>query len=61
MTADRDSRAIELYALIYEYRRWQVINGLQLGSADEHLFDESLTEEQREWLGRFSRRWERAS
>ena len=31
---------------------------LDLGSADEHLFDETLTQSQRDWLRDFSRCWE---
>ena len=50
-----------LDALIHEYRAWNATNGLSLGSADEHLFDENLTDEQRAWLKDFSRRWEEAS
>jgi hypothetical protein len=51
----------ELAALTQEYDAWQKAQGLSLGSADEHLFDENLTSEQRTWLGNFSRRWEGAS
>jgi hypothetical protein len=29
--------------------------------ADEHLFDENLTDAQRKWLQAFSQRWEDAS
>jgi hypothetical protein len=51
----------ELDALTREYAAWNKAQGLDLGSADEHLFDETLTEGQREWLRDFSRRWEDAS
>ncbi len=47
-------------ALIDEYQAWNKANGLNLGSADEHLWDESLTVEQRRWLADFSDRWEEA-
>jgi hypothetical protein len=47
-------------ALILEYEGWNRVNGLNLGSADEHLFDASLTEAQRNWLHDFVRRWEEA-
>ena len=51
----------ELDSLTAEYQAWQRQQGLKLGSADEHLFDENLTEAQRVWLQAFSRRWEGAS
>jgi hypothetical protein len=47
-------------ALIDEYREWNKANGLNLGSADEHLFDEDLTETQRAWLRDFCERWDAA-
>ena len=47
--------------LIDEYERWNNKNGLRLGSADEHLFDEALTNAQREYLREFVQRWERAT
>ena len=50
--------AVKVDDLIDEYKNWNAEQGLDLGSADEHLFDESLTEEQRRWLADFSRRWE---
>lgn len=40
------------------YRQWNESQGLNLGSADEHWFDETLTQEQRDWLRAFSARWE---
>lgn len=49
-----------LTALTQEYADWNKANGLNLGSADEHHFDESLTDAQRAWLRAFSERWERA-
>lgn len=57
-TETRASRAID--ALTAEYNAWNEKEGLNLGSADEHLFDPSLTEEQRVWLGDFVQRWEDA-
>jgi RNase_H superfamily len=51
----------ELAALSQEYDAWNKAQGLSLGSADEHLFDENLTPEQRTWLRNFSQRWEGAS
>lgn len=40
------------------YTKFNKVNGLNLGSADEHLFDEDLTKEQRNWLQRFINTWE---
>lgn len=51
----------ELNILIQEYEAWQKEQGLRLGSADEHLFDENLTDAQRKWLQAFSKKWEGAS
>jgi hypothetical protein len=56
-----DSIDTELNSLTSEYKAWNKAQGLNLGSADEHLFDESLTAEQRKWLRDFSQRWEGAS
>lgn len=50
----------EFDTLIAEYRRWQDENRLILGSADEHLFDEHLTDAQKDWLRDFLARWETA-
>lgn len=47
-----------LNKLVEEYREWNKSQGLNLGSADEHLHDESLTEAQRAWLRDFSNRWD---
>jgi hypothetical protein len=44
--------------MIMEYSDWNAAQGLDLGSADEHLWDESLTEAQRKWVCDFSERWE---
>lgn len=44
--------------LIHEYQRWNKANGLDLGSADEHLFDENLNETQQAYLQGFCRRWD---
>lgn len=49
-----------LNALCLEYTLWNHANGLKLGSADEHIHDPDLTEEQRQWVADFSRRWEAA-
>jgi hypothetical protein len=43
-----------------EYAAWNKSNNLSLGSADEHLFDENLTDDQRKWLRSFSERWQAA-
>jgi hypothetical protein len=50
-----------LDTLIREYEEWNAAQGLNLGSADEHLFDDDLTHEERKWLGDFCRRWEAAA
>ena len=42
------------------YEKFNAAHNLDLGSADEHLFDETLTGEQRKWLRRFTNTWERA-
>jgi hypothetical protein len=47
-----------LARLTREYETWNKAQGLNLGSADEHLFDENLTETQRGFVQRFCRRWE---
>ncbi|MCP1852824.1 MULTISPECIES: hypothetical protein [unclassified Bradyrhizobium] len=46
--------------LCAEYKTWNKAQGLNLSSADEHLADETLSEEQRGWLRDFSSRWEEA-
>lgn len=46
--------------LCREYADWNAEQGLNLGSADEHLFDADLTKEQRLWLASFSARWDDA-
>lgn len=51
----------ELAVLTTEYNAWQIKQGLNLGSADEHLFDENLSEDQTKWLADFCQRWEAAS
>lgn len=40
------------------YEDWMRQQSLQLGSADESLYDESLTKDQRAWLGDFCERWD---
>ena len=51
-----------LNILIDEYAVWREKEGLMhLGSADEHLHDKALTDDQRAWLGSFSARWDEAS
>lgn len=47
-----------LDVLVREYVKWNAEQGLTLGSADEHLFDEGLTHAQRTYLRDFCRRWE---
>jgi len=49
---------IQLNWLIEEYELWNKENGLNLGSADEHLWDERLTPAQRVWLADYCQRWE---
>lgn len=44
--------------LCNEYQAWNKAQGLSLGSADEHVDDESLTEAQRTWVRDFSTRWD---
>ena len=50
----------ELAELTAEYAEWNKAQGLDLGSADEHIFDENLTPKQRQWLCVFCARWEDA-
>ncbi len=59
--ATRAETEEKLNALTREYAAWNKAQGLNLGSADEHLFDEELTEAQRAWVRNFSRRWEEAA
>lgn len=47
--------------LIIEYETWNEAHGLNLGSADEHVWDEDLTEAQRAWLRNFVVRWDEAA
>lgn len=44
-------------ALCAVYDRWQETQNLKLGSADEHLFDETLNDNQRRWLNSFCQLW----
>lgn len=44
--------------LLDQYQAFMDREGLKLGSADEHIFDESLTEKQRKWVASFSNRWD---
>lgn len=46
-------------ALCREYTVWNSAQGLRLGNADEHLFDDRLTPEQQAWVRDFSNRWEK--
>ena len=48
-------------SLTAEYARWNKANGLNLGSADEHLNDDNLTQQQRNWLRQFCMRWNNAA
>lgn len=52
---------VSLNTLTDEYAEWNARHGLDLGSADDHWFDESLTREQQDWLRDFSRRWDDAA
>jgi len=54
-------RTSAIDALCDEYTAWNKSQGLDLGSADEHLFDENLTAEQRQWLALFCERWDDAA
>jgi hypothetical protein len=47
-----------LDALTRVYELWQKEERLALGSADEHLHDEDLTEAQREFLKHFCALWD---
>jgi hypothetical protein len=47
--------------LIAEYAAWNKAQGLDLGSADEHVWDEDLTDAQRAWLRNFVVRWDEAA
>jgi len=47
--------------LIEEYATWNAAQNLDLGSADEHVWDEDLTDAQRAWLRNFILRWEDAA
>ena len=44
--------------LTAEYTAWNKAQGLDLGSADEHMYDEDLTAEQQNWVQNFVERWE---
>lgn len=48
----------EIEMLCREYKAWNERNNLNLGSADDHLYDENLTPEQQDWVRNFSTRWE---
>ena len=54
----RPDRDRQRSALIAEYQGWMKAEGLGLGSGDEHHHDETLTQEQRDWLRDFSAQWE---
>lgn len=58
---ERGKTGDALSTLVEEYTAWNKAQGLDLGSADEHCFDEDLTEEQREWVRDFSERWDVAA
>lgn len=45
-------------AMILEYNAYAHLHGLDLSSADEHLFDETLTLDQLVWVREFTQRWE---
>lgn len=46
-------------ALTSDYEAWLKLEGLNLGSADEHYQDASLSLAQLVWLHDFGRRWDR--
>jgi hypothetical protein len=48
----------EFDALTAEYDAWMKEQGLSLGLADEHLFDDDLTAAQQKWLQKFCGKWE---
>jgi hypothetical protein len=52
---------LEIEMLCREYAAWNERNNLNLGSADEHLHDETLTAEQQAWVRDFSSRWENSA
>lgn len=67
LRAPREAESVEdlyqlatLNALTDQYQGWMTQEGLQLGSADEHLNDEALSGEQRHWLVGFGARWDLA-
>ncbi len=43
------------------YEKFNSYHGLDLGSADEHLYDDDLTGQQKAWLQRFCTTWDRAN
>lgn len=45
-------------AMTLEYEAWMKHEGLNLSSADEHLFDPKLTLAQLEWVREFAERWD---
>ncbi|CAN7526274.1 hypothetical protein LJR168_003778 [Pseudoxanthomonas sp. LjRoot168] len=45
-------------AMTLEYEAWMKLEGLDLTSADEHLFDPKLTLAQLEWVREFTERWD---
>lgn len=46
--------------LCAEYQQWMQSQGLALGSADEHLNDPHLSQDQKNWLRHFCDRWDDA-
>ena len=48
-------------SLYADYSEWNARHGLNLGSADEHLFDDALTPQQKIWLRLFIDRWNAAA
>lgn len=54
------SLAPDLVALVHEYDDFLAANKLPPGSADEHVNDPAITQEQREWLQDFINRWQSA-
>ena len=54
----RAAFALSMDGMIEEFNAYNMLHGLNLGSADEHLFDETLTGDQQSWIAGFCQRWE---
>lgn len=44
--------------LVTVYTAWMEKHNLMLGSAEEHIYDETLTQEERDWIRAFCNLWE---